>query len=68
LVPKVAATFPGHDVARAWLGDYLGVLRYDGRRPMLVRPDAHLAWRGGLDDTAGLERWLAAALQTGRAR
>jgi 4,5-epoxidase len=32
----------------------------DGREVLLVRPDGHLAWRG--IDPAGLERWLASAL------
>jgi 2-polyprenyl-6-methoxyphenol hydroxylase-like FAD-dependent oxidoreductase len=33
---------------------------------MLVRPDAHLAWRGRADDSDGLERWLESALRHGR--
>jgi 4,5-epoxidase len=33
---------------------------------MLVRPDAHLGWRGGTDPDA-LERWLTAAIRQGRA-
>lgn len=32
---------------------------------MLVRPDAHLGWRGRADPDA-LDRWLAAATQNGR--
>jgi hypothetical protein len=31
----------------------------DGDEIMLVRPDAHLAWRGHADPDA-LDRWLAA--------
>jgi 2-polyprenyl-6-methoxyphenol hydroxylase-like FAD-dependent oxidoreductase len=64
-----------HDVALAvaeraseYLGAYLGVLRYDGRQAMLVRPDAHLAWRGEPGAGAGPDSWLARALRTGRAR
>ncbi|KLO32515.1 FAD-dependent monooxygenase [Mycobacterium haemophilum] len=68
LVPEHAVTFAGYDVARTWLGNYLDRLRYHGAQPMLVRPDAHLAWRGDVDDTVGLERWLAAAMHTGRVR
>ncbi|WP_204808732.1 FAD-dependent monooxygenase [Mycobacterium riyadhense] len=48
--------------ARRRIGEYLGVLRYDGNQAMLVRPDSHLAWRGEPDDAAGLDRWLANAL------
>ena len=51
---------------RQWLGDHVGMLRYDGAEAMLVRPDAHLAWRGS--DTAGMDRWLESALRHGRAR
>jgi hypothetical protein len=31
-----------------------------------VRPDAHLAWRGDPEDTAGIDRWLDGALGGGR--
>jgi aromatic ring hydroxylase-like protein len=34
---------------------------------ILVRPDAHLAWRGRSDDSAALGRWLEGALRHGRA-
>jgi 2-polyprenyl-6-methoxyphenol hydroxylase-like FAD-dependent oxidoreductase len=56
------------ETARKRLGNYLRVVRDDGKQAMLVRPDAHLAWRGDPGDTAGLDRWLAGALRTGRAR
>lgn len=51
-------------VARQRLGDRLGILRHQDEQTMLVRPDAHLAWRGS--DTAGLERWLDGALERGQ--
>ncbi|MHA6804776.1 FAD-dependent monooxygenase [Salinifilum ghardaiensis] len=35
------------------------------RETWLVRPDAHLAWRG--TDPTGPDRWLSTALRTGRA-
>jgi 2-polyprenyl-6-methoxyphenol hydroxylase-like FAD-dependent oxidoreductase len=66
LLPQ-ASTPAVADVARGWLGELVGVLGYAGERAMLVRPDAHLAWRGDSQDTAGLDRWLAMALQDGRA-
>lgn len=47
-------------VARAWLGDSVTELTAENRDVLLVRPDGHLAWRG--TDPAGLERWLASAL------
>lgn len=43
------------DVATERLGDLVVRLRGDGDT-MLVRPDAHLAWRGG--DAAALASWL----------
>jgi 4,5-epoxidase len=54
---------PVQGVAAEWLGDRVSVLRYDAKEAMLVRPDAHLAWRGAIDDTCGLERWLSKALR-----
>ncbi|MGH3979008.1 MAG: FAD-dependent monooxygenase [Pseudonocardiaceae bacterium] len=55
--------------ARRRLGDYVTVLFSEGRRDevRLVRPDAHLAWRGR-PDSRGLDRWLDSALRQGRAR
>ncbi len=49
-------------VARDRLGDQVAVLGYGGEQIMLVRPDAHLAWRGAPDAEAGLKRWLGQAL------
>jgi 2-polyprenyl-6-methoxyphenol hydroxylase-like FAD-dependent oxidoreductase len=50
-------------VVRRRLGEHVGVLGHDGDQAMLVRPDAHLAWRGTGQDQ--LDSWLAAALGTG---
>lgn len=51
-------------VAREWLGDDRVLLltpdRQSPRTVLLIRPDAHLAWRGNTSD--GLRRWLAGAL------
>lgn len=65
LVPSRAAV-DGAAATRKWLDEYLVVLRYDGQQAMLVRPDAHLAWRGDPEDTAGIDRWLDGALRDGR--
>ena len=54
-------------VARSHLGDHVAVLRYDGPEAMLVRPDAHLAWRGRPED-GGLRDWLTAGLRHGTTR
>ena len=50
------------EVARKALGDGVVALRPDGqaREARLVRPDAHLAWRGRT--STGLRRWLGTAL------
>lgn len=50
------------------LGEFVVVLRHDGPEVMLIRPDAHLAWRGSPADKAGLDRWLATALSSGSVR
>ena len=50
------------------LGAFGVTLRHDGAEAMLIRPDAHLAWRGDPDDTAGLDHWLAKALGSGAVR
>lgn len=50
------------------LGEYAVTLHHDGAEVMLIRPDAHLAWRGAPADLAGLDRWLATALGSGSAR
>lgn len=65
---ETASAGGGIEAARRRLGDYVVPLRYDGSEVMLVRPDAHLAWRGEPGDVAGLDRWLAAALHSGKAR
>jgi FAD binding domain len=67
LVPPNAG-FHVAAAARERLGDHLGVLHYDGTHAMLIRPDAHLAWRGDLEDTTGLDRWLVSAFRHGRTR
>lgn len=60
---------PAHDAgALRRLGDFGVTLRHDGSEAMLIRPDAHLAWRGAPDDMAGLDRWLATALDSGGVR
>ncbi|AKS35673.1 FAD-dependent monooxygenase [Mycolicibacterium goodii] len=50
------------------LGDFGATLRHDDAEAMLIRPDAHLAWRGAPDDMAGLDRWLATTLGSGGVR
>jgi hypothetical protein len=51
-------------VARQRLGEHLGVLRHHDQRSMLVRPDAHLAWRGS--EVTALARWMDGALERGQ--
>jgi 4,5-epoxidase len=57
-------------VAAKWLGDdgmiTLVADRDSGGEIMLVRPDAHLGWRGRADPGA-LDRWLTAVIRQGRA-
>ena len=53
---------------RRHLGGFVTTLRHGGTDIMLIRPDAHLAWRGRLGDHVGLDRWLTAALDTGTVR
>jgi 4,5-epoxidase len=48
--------------ARTWLGDHVRALVHDGGDAMLVRPDAHLAWRGR-PDAHKVEGWLRAVLR-----
>ena len=64
---RVGSDAEGMRAALRRLGVFVAVLTYDGEEAMLIRPDAHLAWRGGVDDTAGLDHWLTAVLTTGRA-
>ena len=81
LVPAGGAATAA-DTARQWLGDHFSVLeRTVGSIPgpygkkvralagevWLVRPDAHLAWRGQ-PDSPDLGRWLEGALRRGHAR
>jgi len=56
--------------ARKWLGDDVVTLTPESQRHgevWLVRPDAHLAWRGR-PESGSLDRWLENALRHGRAR
>jgi 4,5-epoxidase len=46
-------------------GDRVTTLVADGGEIMLVRPDAHLGWRGA--DPGALDRWLTAVVRHGRA-
>lgn len=61
---------PGENVAvvQRRLGDYVGMLTYQGDEMMLIRPDAHLAWRGAHTAVTELDRWLATSLATGKSR
>ncbi|WKG04827.1 FAD-dependent oxidoreductase [Mycolicibacterium sp. HK-90] len=56
------------EAVRRRLGDFVVPLHHDGAEAMLVRPDAHLAWRGRSDDVERLDRWLATALNSGTVR
>lgn len=56
--------------AANWLGDMVAPLRVADDRAdevLLVRPDAHLAWRGR-GDSSGLVRWFEGALREGRTK
>ncbi|MCO1658858.1 FAD-dependent monooxygenase [Pseudonocardia sp. S2-4] len=70
LLPKDGAEACAATVRHA-LGTYVVLLRQvDDSFPdevLLVRPDAHIAWRGR-DDAAALLRWLDSALHGGRAK
>ncbi|MGV9802206.1 FAD-dependent oxidoreductase [Mycobacterium sp. NPDC003449] len=68
LLPRQAACDGIADAVRDRLGEFVVVLRHDGEQLMLVRPDAHLAWRGGPGHGDDLRRWLRTALDTGHAR
>ncbi|UXA18608.1 FAD-dependent monooxygenase [Mycobacterium sp. SMC-4] len=67
LLPADADRAPA-EVARGHLGDFVTTLNHRSDEVLLIRPDAHLAWRGAASDSASLDRWLTGALQTGRAR
>lgn len=49
------------------LGEFVIAAHYHGDEAMLVRPDAHLAWRGAPGDP-DLDRWIDSALDSGNAR
>jgi 4,5-epoxidase len=68
LIPAGSSAEVDLEAARRRLGGHLRALGHDGDQMMLVRPDAHLAWRGGAHDIRGLNRWLTAALDTGTTR
>lgn len=53
---------------RQRLGEFVTSLHHDGKDIMLIRPDAHLAWRGKPEEAGGLDRWLTAALDSGAVR
>ncbi|WP_326825980.1 FAD-dependent monooxygenase [Streptosporangium sp. NBC_01756] len=60
----------GAEIARTWLGGYVTLLTTDNGgfdQMLLIRPDAHLAWRGR-PRSKGLQRWLAGALRSGKTR
>ncbi|WP_345557412.1 FAD-dependent monooxygenase [Streptomonospora halophila] len=56
--------------ARGRLGDAVAALDFEtrhGRRELwLVRPDAHLAWRGGRTEASRLARWLDESMHPNR--
>ena len=56
---------PAIEAARQHLGDFVTPLDYDGDEAILIRPDAHLAWRGCPGDASAVHRWLTAALTSG---
>lgn len=58
----------GIGAARRRLGDFVVELRHHGAEVMLIRPDAHLAWRGRPGHAEGLHRWLTRALDEGTVR
>jgi 4,5-epoxidase len=68
LIPAGLPAAEGMNVAHRYLGTHVSSLTYDGELTMLVRPDAHLAWRGKPNSWAGLDGWLTAAIISGTAR
>lgn len=68
LIPADATDPAGFETARSHLGEFVTALHHDKPEMWLIRPDAHLAWRGAPAETSGLARWLTDALRTGRAR
>jgi 2-polyprenyl-6-methoxyphenol hydroxylase-like FAD-dependent oxidoreductase len=65
----IARTVPPTAAVPARLGAVAALTSVEprDREVWLVRPDAHLAWRGP-SGSPDLERWLTAALQRGRVR
>lgn len=54
-------------VAREWLGASVVALTVSGETDiLLIRPDAHLAWRG--KNPAGMTRWIRKAMRAGKVR
>lgn len=68
LLPDVNPATRCVEVALDHLGDQVRILTYDGPEVMLIRPDAHLAWRGEPSQDPELHRWLTKALRDGSAR
>ncbi len=66
LVAPSGGSFGVVAAARRRLGELVGVLRYDSEDAMLVRPDAHLAWRGDPSGPSGLGRRLDIILRGGQ--
>ncbi|GAA5008820.1 FAD-dependent monooxygenase [Actinopolymorpha pittospori] len=64
LVPRAGSDDVEAAVHRR-LEDQVSLLRHNDEKAMLVRPDAHMAWRG--NDCDGLDRWLDGALGLGQA-
>ncbi|MCW1819896.1 oxygenase [Mycolicibacterium conceptionense] len=56
------------ELLRRHLGEFVVALHHDSAEVLLVRPDAHLAWRGRPDDEGQLYRWLTTALGSGSVR
>jgi 4,5-epoxidase len=70
LVPDLGEAASARADAEKALGAFVVTLAPTRRNTddvMLIRPDAHLAWRGR-PDALGLGQWLENALQHGRAR
>lgn len=65
LLPTTSSNADTVEVARSNLGDLVEILRYDGAEAMLIRPDAHLGWRGEPDNASSLHDWLTGGLQRG---
>jgi hypothetical protein len=53
---------------RERLGDFLVELTHDDEQILLVRPDGHLGWRGGCEETPALIHWVTELLAHGTTR